>query len=115
MKYAICAECGLVTEAELTHNGVCQVGLYHHCGWAHDCSPDELYNSRSNALLMAHEQSKEEKARAVIKEAESQGCTPKINGCWIVWEPPPATPVLMKMMKCQDEMFKIIKQRNDSE
>ena len=42
MPKAICEDCGSLVEAELTHNGVCEVGHYVHCGWGHDLSPDEL-------------------------------------------------------------------------
>ena len=42
MLKAICENCGSLVEAELTHNGVCEVGHYVHCGWGHDLSPDEL-------------------------------------------------------------------------
>ena len=42
MPKAICKDCGSLVEAELTHNGVCEVGHYVHCGWGHDLSADEL-------------------------------------------------------------------------
>ena len=42
MPKAICEDCGSLVEAELTHNGVCEVGHYVHCGGGHDLSPDEL-------------------------------------------------------------------------
>ena len=42
MPKAICEDCGSLVEAELTHNGVCAVGHYVHCGWGHQLSPDEL-------------------------------------------------------------------------
>lgn len=32
MPKAICEDCGFLVEAELTHNGVCAVGHYVHCG-----------------------------------------------------------------------------------
>jgi len=42
MPKAICENCGSLVEAELTHNGVCVVGHYVHCGWGHELSPDDL-------------------------------------------------------------------------
>lgn len=39
---AICEDCGETVDAELTSNGVMQVGHYVHCGWGHICSPDDL-------------------------------------------------------------------------
>ena len=42
MPRAICEDCGSLVEAELTHNGVCAVGHYVHCGWGHELSPDDL-------------------------------------------------------------------------
>lgn len=60
MKYAICEECGLVAEAELTHNGFGTVGLYHHCGWAHDCAKEDLFDSELAALSAAAQLAKKE-------------------------------------------------------
>jgi hypothetical protein len=42
MKKARCETCGVLVDAELTHNGVCMVGHYVHCGWGHEVAPDEL-------------------------------------------------------------------------
>ncbi len=42
MPKAICEDCGSVVVAELTHNGVCVVGHYVHCGWGHELSPSDL-------------------------------------------------------------------------
>lgn len=42
MPRAICEDCGSLVEAELTHNGICAVGHYVHCGWGHELSPDDL-------------------------------------------------------------------------
>ena len=42
MPRAICEDCGSLVDADLTHNGVCTVGHYVHCGWGHQLSPDEL-------------------------------------------------------------------------
>jgi hypothetical protein len=51
--YAICEECGLVAEAEIADVAVGKVGLYHHCGWAHECSVEELYDDKAEALSIA--------------------------------------------------------------
>jgi hypothetical protein len=42
MPRAICEDCGSLVEAELTHNGICAVGHYVHCGWGHELSLDDL-------------------------------------------------------------------------
>ena len=68
MSKAICEDCGSLVEAELTHNGVCQVGHYVHCGWGHQLSPDDLISDAA-AIQILHEQLKA--ARADAKEAEA--------------------------------------------
>ena len=42
MTRAICEDCGSLVDAEITHNGVCEVGHYVHCGWGHMLSPSDL-------------------------------------------------------------------------
>jgi hypothetical protein len=42
MTKAICEDCGSLVDAEITHNGVCEVGHYVHCGWGHMLSPSDL-------------------------------------------------------------------------
>lgn len=42
MSKAICEDCGSLVEAELTHNGICAIGHYVHCGWGHQLSPNDL-------------------------------------------------------------------------
>ena len=42
MPKAICEDCGSLVDAELTHNGVCPVWHYVHCGWGHQLSPEDL-------------------------------------------------------------------------
>ena len=51
--YAVCEECGLVTEAERVNVDVGVVGHYHHCGYAHECFVHELYDDKSEALQAA--------------------------------------------------------------
>jgi hypothetical protein len=68
MPKAICEDCGSLVEAELTHNGVCQVGHYVHCGWGHQLSPDDLISDAA-AIEALNEQL--EAARADAKEAEA--------------------------------------------
>jgi hypothetical protein len=68
MTWAICEDCGSLVEAELTHNGVCPVGHYVHCGWGHQLSPDDLI-SDATAIEALTEQL--EAARADAKEAEA--------------------------------------------
>lgn len=45
--YAQCETCGETVEAEITHNGVMQVGHYVHCGWGHMVAIDDLFESHS--------------------------------------------------------------------
>jgi len=42
MTKAICEDCGSLVDAEITHNGVCEVGHYVHCGWGHMLSLSDL-------------------------------------------------------------------------
>ncbi len=60
MKYVICAECGLVAEAELKRNDLVMVGLYHHCGWVHYCAKEDLFDSKLAALSAATQLAKKE-------------------------------------------------------
>lgn len=53
MKYAVCEDCGLVAEAEVADVGICIVGLYHHCGLGHECTVDELFDNKKEALEAA--------------------------------------------------------------
>ena len=51
MPRAICEDCGSLVEAELTHNGVCAVGHYVHCGWGHQLSPDDLISDDAAEII----------------------------------------------------------------
>jgi hypothetical protein len=51
MPSAICENCGSLVEAELTHNGICAVGHYVHCGWGHQLSPDELISDDTAEII----------------------------------------------------------------
>lgn len=55
MRYAVCEECGLVAEAEKVNVGVGFVGHYYHCGIAHECSVEDLLESKKGALEQALE------------------------------------------------------------
>jgi hypothetical protein len=68
MPKAICEDCGSLVEAELTHNGVCQVGHYVHCGWGHQLSPDDLISDAAAIEILTEQL---EAARADAKEAEA--------------------------------------------
>ncbi len=68
MSKAICEDCGSLVEAELTHNGVCQVGHYVHCGWGHQLSPDDLISDAAAIEILTEQL---EAARADAKEAEA--------------------------------------------
>jgi hypothetical protein len=68
MSKAICEDCGSLVEAELTHNGVCQVGHYVHCGWGHQLSPDDLISDAAAIEILTEQL---EGARADAKEAEA--------------------------------------------
>lgn len=49
--WAECEDCGMLAPAEITHNGVCRVGHYVHCGWGHQCSPDDLLNDEDPHVM----------------------------------------------------------------
>jgi len=68
MSKAICEDCGSLVEAELTHNGVCQVGHYVHCGWGHQLSPDDLISDAAAIEILTEQL---EAACADAKEAEA--------------------------------------------
>ena len=54
MKYfVICEECGLVAEAQKVNVAVGWVGHYPHCGCAHECDVDDLYDDKAEALSIA--------------------------------------------------------------
>lgn len=55
MPRAICEDCGSLVEAELTHNGICAVGHYVHCGWGHELSPDDLISDDAAQIIEALE------------------------------------------------------------
>jgi len=63
MPRAICEDCGSLVEAELTHNGICAVGHYVHCGWGHELSPDDLI-SDDVAQIISELEAKLAKAEA---------------------------------------------------
>lgn len=66
MPRAICEDCGALVEAELTHNGVCLVGHYVHCGWGHVLHPDDLIPDDAAAAEI-------ERLRAEVEELEDAG------------------------------------------
>jgi len=70
MPRAICEDCGSLVEAELTHNGICAVGHYVHCGWGHELSPDDLI-SNDVAEIIAKLEAKLANAADVIDWALS--------------------------------------------
>jgi len=86
--------------AEVTHNGVCAVGHYVHCGWGHQCSTSDLIDgaaadriqdleARLEAMTLQHEAALEavERAReAALREAAEvvAKCTPNNTSSLIV-------------------------------
>jgi len=75
MPRAICEDCGSLVEAELTHNGICAVGHYVHCGWGHQLSPDDLI-SDDVAKIISKLEAKLAKA---AKELEWQSSQPEAH------------------------------------
>jgi hypothetical protein len=73
MPRAICEDCGSLVEAELTHNGICAVGHYVHCGWGHQLSPDDLI-SDDVAEIIADLEAKLVKAVAFLDKIATTGC-----------------------------------------
>ena len=67
MPRAICEDCGSLVEAELTHNGICAVGHYVHCGWGHELSPDDLI-SDDVVEIIADLEAKLDKAVETLRE-----------------------------------------------
>ena len=72
MPRAICEDCGSLVEAELTHNGICAVGHYVHCGWGHELSPDDLI-SDDVAKIISKLEAKLAKAVAALEEIAGDG------------------------------------------
>jgi hypothetical protein len=70
MPRAICEDCGSLVEAELTHNGICAVGHYVHCGWGHELSPDDLI-SDDVAKIIADLEAKLAKAVEVLNALDA--------------------------------------------
>jgi len=85
MTKAICEDCGSLVDAEITHNGVCEVGHYVHCGWGHMLSPSDLISDTaanrieeleakamkaSNAALL--EKRRADAAEARVKELDAE-------------------------------------------
>jgi hypothetical protein len=68
MPRAICEDCGSLVEAELTHNGICAVGHYVHCGWGHQLSPDDLISDDA-AEIISKLETKLAKAVEALDEA----------------------------------------------
>ena len=86
MTYAICEDCAILVPAEVTHNGVCAVGHYVHCGWGHQCSTSDLIDgaaadriqdleARLEAMTLQHEAALEavgkanDKVKALVEAA----------------------------------------------
>jgi hypothetical protein len=68
MTKAICEDCGSLVDAEITHNGVCEVGHYVHCGWGHMLSPSDLISDAA-ADRIEELEAKLEELLAVSKRA----------------------------------------------
>ena len=73
MPRAICEDCGSLVEAELTHNGICAVGHYVHCGWGHELSPDDLI-SDDVVEIIADLEAKLTKTVETLREIEVDFC-----------------------------------------
>jgi hypothetical protein len=79
MTKAICEDCGSLVDAEITHNGVCEVGHYVHCGWGHMLSPSDLISDAAADRIEELEAKLAKLARAAkpfaaikIKDGRSQ-------------------------------------------
>ncbi len=88
MPKAICEDCGSLVEAELTHNGICAVGHYVHCGWGHELSLDNLISDDVTKIIVELEKACAEWAdvsqsnyqRAKTAEAERDALVRCLNG-----------------------------------
>lgn len=50
--YVRCETCGGAAEAETCHNGIGWTGHYVHCGWGHECNPDDIKKKAKEALVL---------------------------------------------------------------
>lgn len=80
MPRAICEDCGSMVAAEVTHNGVCAVGHYVHCGWGHQLLPDDLI-SDDIAQIIADLEDKLEKAMEGLLSIDALDPEALIGGC----------------------------------
>lgn len=71
MPRAICEDCGSLVEAELTHNGICAVGHYVHCGWGHQLSPDDLISDDVVEIIADLEARAERLEAALVKPLDT--------------------------------------------
>lgn len=89
MPRAICEDCGSLVEAELTHNGICAVGHYVHCGWGHQLSPDDLI-SDDVAEIISKLEAKLARAEWLLTDAAVQLEDGKIktrrNRAALIWQ-----------------------------
>lgn len=59
MPRAICEDCGSLVAAEVTHNGVCAVGHYVHCGWGHELHLDDLISDEAGEIVAGLEKGRD--------------------------------------------------------
>jgi len=101
MSKAICEDCGSLVEAELTHNGVCQVGHYVHCGWGHELSPDDLISDAAAIEILTEQL---EATRADAKEAEAYAEELEKRVAFVEGERRKTLQALLKVTKIHDEV-----------
>jgi hypothetical protein len=101
MSKAICEDCGSLVEAELTHNGVCQVGHYVHCGWGHELSPDDLISDAAAIEILTEQL---EATRADAKEAEAYAEELEKRVAFVEGERRKTFQALLKVTKIHDEV-----------
>ena len=82
MPRAICEDCGSLVEAELTHNGICAVGHYVHCGWGHELSPDDLISDDVAEIIADLEAKLAQAVELALEECPFRHGTPKYNDWW---------------------------------
>jgi hypothetical protein len=71
--YAQCETCGETVEAEITHNGVMQVGHYVHCGWGHMVAIDDLFESLSGGNPSEKSDGLQSDHRGISQARSSEG------------------------------------------
>jgi hypothetical protein len=86
MPRAICEDCGSLVEAELTHNGICAVGHYVHCGWGHQLSPDDLISDDVAEIISKLEAKLAKTVEALKVISQFNSTTSSSMNVYAIWK-----------------------------